>query len=231
MAAHARPQIEAYIGASGSGKGVSVKRRLSELQPSRLIVWDARDEYAAHAPAVRTLPELVRAVGQAGDGPVRVRYVPGATVNLREAFGVVCRLAFAAGRLVYVAEELSTVTTPSWAPPAWRMCTTQGRHQRLHLIGVTQRPALIDKTFLANATRVRCGVLGYRADRVAMAAELDVSPAELAGLQASPQGSGARLVMLERDRQAGRLEWVELTVSRGGAVAEKRRRVTSAPLR
>lgn len=231
MAAHQRPAIEAYIGASGSGKGVSIKRRLNELQPPRLIVWDARDEYAAHAPAVRTLPELVRQVAAAGAGPVRVRYVPGAAVNVREAFAVVCRLAFQSGRLVFLAEELSTVTSPSWAPPAWRMCITQGRHQALHVIGATQRPALIDKTFLANATRVRCGVLGYRADRVAMAAELDVSPAELARLQAVGQGSGARLVMLERDRQAGRLEWVELTVSRGGQVQERREKHRPAPLR
>lgn len=216
-------RIEAYIGASGSGKGVSIKRRLSELRPARLLIWDARAEYGAHAQAVTDLGELVRHVARAGAGPFKLRYVPGPRVKLPEAFGIVCRLAFQAGGLVFLAEELSDVTTASHAPPAWRQITTQGRHRGLHVLGAAQRPSLIDKTFLANCTLIRCGALGYEADRRAMAVELD-APAGLVQALDSIQrpGGGVELRMLERDRSARTLAAVTLTVSRAGRVTERR---------
>ncbi len=232
MGVSERAQVEAFIGASGSGKGVSIKRRLGELAPSRLIIWDARAEYGAHAQAVSDLGALVRMAARAGDaGAIRARYVPGAGVKLAPAFELVCALAFRLGRCVFVAEELSDTTTASYAPPAWRQCTTQGRHRGLHLIGATQRPALVDKTFLANATRVRCGVLGYRADRAAMAAELDCSPELIEGLESlelEGREGGARLQMLERDRHRRTLEHVTLTVFRGGKTTETRAPVSAA---
>lgn len=218
-----RAQIEAYIGASGSGKGVSIKRRLSELKPPRLLIWDARAEYGAQAQGVNDLGELVRHVARAGAGPFRLRYVPGPRVKLPEAFGIVCRLAFQAGGLLFLAEELSDVTTAGWAPPAWRQITTQGRHRGLHVLGAAQRPSLIDKTFLGNCTLIRCGALGYEADRRAMALELDAPLALVQALESvQAPGGGVALRMLERDRAARSLSAVTLTVSRAGRVTERR---------
>jgi hypothetical protein len=228
-----RAQIEAYIGSSGSGKGVSIKRRLAELQPKRLLIWDPRDEYAAHAQPYRTLPSLIAAWSKAGkDGPCRARYVPGPDVKLADAFAIVCKLAFALGGLVLLAEELSDVTTPGYAPPAWRQITTQGRHKGLHVLGAAQRPALIDKTFLGNCTRIRCGQLVYAADRKAMAAALDCAEPLVAELESVELDSGgARLEMLERDRSRRVLERVTLTVARGGRTTEKRVGAVPNPLR
>lgn len=204
--ARGEPRIEAYIGASGSGKGVSIARRLRELKPPRLIVWDPRGEYADHARQVTALPELVRIVGKAGaSGGFRVRYVPGPSVKLSEAFGLVCTLAFRAGSCVFVAEELSDVTTASLAPPAWRQCITQGRHQALHVIAAAQRPALIDKTLLGNCTYIRCFTLRYREDRQAMARAMDVDEARITEL-VTTHGEGATVIRyLERDFRAQRI--------------------------
>lgn len=169
-----KPKIEAFIGSSGSGKGVSVNARLRELKPPRLLIWDPRDEYGKHAPGYDRLSYLVGAFKHAKGGPVRARYVPGAGVKLDEAFGIVCKLAFEAGNLVFVAEELSDVTTAGRAPAAWRQVITQGRHKGLHVIGAAQRPALIDKTFLGNCTYVRVFSLRYAEDRAAMCKALDL---------------------------------------------------------
>jgi hypothetical protein len=228
-----RAQIEAYIGATGSGKGVSIKRRLAELQPKRLLIWDPRDEYAAHAQPYRTLPSLIAAWQKAGrEGPCRARYVPGPDVKLADAFAIVCKVAFACGSLVLLAEELSDVTTPSHAPPAWRQINTQGRHKGLTVLGAAQRPALIDKTFLGNCTRIRCGALVYREDRKAMASALDCREELLADLGSveRPEG-GASIEMLERDRHRRTLEAVTLTVARGGRTTEKRSAPPQNPLR
>lgn len=197
-----KPSIEAYIGASGSGKGVSITRRLRELKPPRLIVWDPRDEYREFGTAHTALPGLVRAVSQAGKGPLRVRYVPGASVKLADAFGIVCRLAFSAGNCVLLAEELSDVTDASRAPPAWRQCITQGRHQGLQIIGAAQRPALIDKTFLGNATYIRCFTLRYAEDRRAMARAMDLPEARISALDTTDDGRRVVISYVERDFRA-----------------------------
>jgi hypothetical protein len=203
--ARGEPRIEAYIGASGSGKGVSIARRLKELRPRRLIVWDPRGEYAEHAEPVGTLPELVRRVSRAGPRGFRVRYVAGPSVKLSEAFGLVCTLAFRSGDAVFVAEELSDVTSASLAPPAWRQCITQGRHQGLHVIAAAQRPALIDKTLLGNCTYIRCFTLRYREDRAAMARALDVDEARITELVTTYTEGTTTIRFLERDFRAGKL--------------------------
>ncbi|MFT3665571.1 hypothetical protein [Piscinibacter sp.] len=209
-----RPRIEAYIGASGSGKGVSVNARLRELTPRRLLIWDPRNEYDAYARAVHSLPELVKAFQKAGAGGVRVRYVPGAALKLDDAFDVVCKLAFNAGELVFVAEELSDVTTASRAPASWRQVITQGRHRALHVLGCAQRPALIDKTFLGNATYIRCFTLRYDDDRRAMAKALDVPQAQVDALETVETEKHTTIRYIERDFRAKVLRTAQIRLAR-----------------
>lgn len=197
-----KPKIEAYIGASGSGKGVSVNARLRELKPPRLLVWDPRDEYKGHARPFTSLSALVKAFQQAGGRPIRARYIPGAALKLPDAFGIVCKLAFNAGELVFLAEELSDTTSASHAPAAWRQVITQGRHRGLHVIGCAQRPALIDKTFLGNATYIRCFTLRYHDDRQAMAKALDVPLQRITELQTTETERRTDIHYLERDFRA-----------------------------
>lgn len=211
------PKIEAYIGASGSGKGVSINRRLAELKPERLIIWDPRDEYGKHAPKHSTLSGLVGAVRYARGGKVRVRFVPeGDVKKLADPFAFVCQLAFKAGNLVFLAEELSDVTTASHAPAAWRQVITQGRHQALHVIGAAQRPAVIDKTFLGNCTYVRCFGLRYEADRKAMAAALDVPLSDVSELKTVKAGGRVTINYLERDFRADVLQKGQIKLTAKG---------------
>ena len=205
MAVTNKPRIEAYIGASGSGKGVSINRRLDDLKPARLIIWDPRNEYGTRAPAVTNMAEAVSVIRGARGGPFRVRYVPGPSMPLERAFDVMCKAAFAAGNLVFLAEELSDVTTAARAPASWRQVITQGRHQGLHVIGAAQRPALIDKTFLGNCTYIRCFTLRYREDRRAMAAALDVDEDQVTALKTSETPWGVLINYIERDFREDRL--------------------------
>lgn len=199
-----KPRIEGYIGASGSGKGVSINKRLAELKPARLLIWDPRGEYDKHARPFFSLAELVKAFNQAGGRPIRARFVPGGSVPLQKSFELVCKLAFNAGELVFLGEELSDVTTASWAPPAWKQCITQGRHRALHIIGSVQRPALVDKNFLGNCTYIRCFTLRYDDDRRAMAKALDVSQAQIDALETvEDEARGVTTInYIERDFRA-----------------------------
>lgn len=192
-----KAQIEAYIGSTGSGKGVSIKVRLVGLCDLPLIIWDPRDEYGAQAVKVTAagLVEAGRKI-KAGQGRgVRVRFVHDGKSNIAKAFAMVCDVAFRAGNCVFMAEELSDVTTASLAPPEWKRCITQGRHQGLVILGAAQRPALIDKTFLGNCTYIRCFMLRYAADRKAMAEAMDVDPSIIQDLATTDDEDEGRPVI------------------------------------
>ncbi len=200
-----KPQIEAYIGASGSGKGVSIKERLKALKGVPLLIWDPRDEYGEYAPAV-SMRGMVDAGRSIKAGKARkARFVHDGKSPIAEAFAAVCAIAFAAGGCVFLAEELSDVTTASLAPPEWKRVITQGRHQGLIVLGAAQRPALIDKTFLGNCTYIRCFNLRYAEDRKAMAKAMDVPEADIQALETvDDEDEGkptitTRITYMERD--------------------------------
>lgn len=172
--------------ASQMGKGVWIKQQLRAMRPARLLIWDYLGEYGDFAKAVTTLPALAGAVVAAKSGPVAVRYMPRCedSKRLRVEFSAFCAIAYAAVGAVVVCEELSMVTTASFAPPAWgKLCTMGVHHQRLHVIGVSQFPAQVDMSYRGSCTLLHVGALRADVHRVAMARELDVSPAEILALE------------------------------------------------
>jgi hypothetical protein len=197
MAAHLEAHIWAVLGASGTGKGLWTKDQLKRLNPSRLVVFDFMNEYDAHAKRIATTDELRLAMLSAGDGGLRARYVPrgSTTKQLRREFEAVCELVFAWGNCVFVPEELANVTAPGWAPAAWRRMTSSGRHQAVHVVGTSQTPALVDKTFLGNATLIHCCALREYSHRLAVARAMDIDPDRIAKL--------VKLEWIEKDFSSG----------------------------
>lgn len=193
-----RPDIRAYIGATGSGKGVSVRDHLAADKPRRLLVWDPLGEYGSFVTV--TTGELADLARRAIPPTFRVAYWPGNDpTKYAERFALFCRIAFAAGDCTMLVEELADVTGPSYAPPAWRRCTTQGRHRGLRIIAASQRPAQVDKQFLGGCTYIRCFTLRYPADRAAMAACMDVPLSEIASLVTVEKGNVTTINFIERD--------------------------------
>lgn len=196
--------IVAVIGASGTGKGLWVKARLQADKPARLVAWDFMDEYGDFAKRVSSLAALRAAMVKAGTGPGRFRYVPrgAGEKELRKEFEAVCELVYAWHDCTFLAEELANVTTPGWAPAAWRKMTTSGRHAGIVVYGMTQTPALVDKTFLGNATLIHCCALREYGHRVAVARSMDVDEARIAEL--------VKLQWLEKDFTNGQVRdgWV-----------------------
>lgn len=221
------------MAASGTGKGLWVKAQLSTLKPPRLVIWDFKDEYGDHARMVPTLGQVLNAMRKAGaDGPLRIRYRPRSFGDkaMRREFEALCSLVQAWGRCCYLVEELSNVTMPSWAPPAWRMMASGGRHELIHLIGVSQNPASIDKMFLSNCTLIHVGPLHEEAHRNAVEKSMDVMPGSLADL--------VKFQWIEKNRDTGEFSSGAVTVKGctpppAPAIPQRRRRglrlVESAP--
>ncbi|RKQ61161.1 hypothetical protein C8E02_0928 [Vogesella indigofera] len=174
--------IEAVMGASGSGKSHYVKSQVKRLKPKRLVIWDAREEYGELATPTSRLADVL--AGLRSGKRVKLAYRPKTMDEkaLKEKFAALCQLVFAAGDVLFIAEELSDVTSPSHAPGAWRQISTQGRHRGLMVYGTSQRPASIDKHFLGNATHVRTHRLNYQPDRINLAQFLDLPLADITAL-------------------------------------------------
>lgn len=177
MAVDNEARIWAVLGQSGTGKGLWIKRELKRLKPKRIIILDPMDEYGAFAKPVG-MGEMSAGVIAAGTAkPFAYRYVFPAACNqqqLARVFDHACKLAYAAQDCAFLVEELSLFTTPSWAPPTWaRMCNS-GRHQGVWVIGCSQFPAQVDKSFLSNATMVHTGWLAEEPHQKAVARRLGI---------------------------------------------------------
>lgn len=179
MAVDRKAQIWAVMGQSGTGKGVWIKSELRRLKPKRIIILDPQDEYGAFAQVV-SAGELARIVAAAGTAkPFAVRYVfPKSCTadHFKRIFNLACKLAYAVGDCAFLVEELSNFTTASYGPPLWRRMCNSGRHEGVWVIGCSQFPAQVDKSFLSNATMVHCGWLGEEPHRKAIAQRMDVHP-------------------------------------------------------
>lgn len=196
-----RPDIRAYIGATGSGKGVSIREHLTRDKPQRLVIWDPLSEYGKFAHQVNRLSSLAQAVKAQ---KFAVAFAPGANPKaFPEKFAMFCRIAFAAGNLKMLVEELADVTGPSFAPLEWRRCTTQGRHRGLKIVAASQRPAQVDKQFLGGCTYIRCFTLRYPADRTAMAGAMDLPVTDIASLSTVETATGTVITYVEKDFRVG----------------------------
>lgn len=207
-----RPDLRAYIGSTGSGKGVSVREHLKATKPERLVVWDPLHEYGGFGRSVSSVAELCQALkGQR----FAVCFNPGPDVTTyADKFDLVCRAVFAAGNCTFLVEELSQVTRASWAPQSWRNVTKRGRHQGLRVIACTQRPADTDKDFFGGLTYCRVFQLRFRADRAVMADLLDVPLAEVSALSTVESDTGTVINCWERDFRTGQSGKKTMTLKR-----------------
>lgn len=220
MAADRKGQSWAILAASEMGKGVWLKGVLRADRPSRLAIWDTNDEYDGIAREVDTFSALLRAIAR----PVfRVRYVPKAKKDkdLRAEFETFCTIVYAAAESTIVVEELADVTSPSFAPPAWRKLNTRGRHhQGLTIYYASQSPAFIDKSSLGNATHMHVGYLGEPNHRAAAAAHMGCRAEDIDALT---QGEYIEYVKATKVRTIG-------AVTIPGGVSKERAAVPHVPL-
>lgn len=200
MAADRKGQSWAILAASEMGKGVWLKAQLRATRPARLVIWDTNDEYDQAARLAGTMFEVLQALQR---DRFAVRYVPKAKKpkDLAAEFEAFCLIVYAAVGAVIVVEELADVTSPSYAPPAWRRLNTRGRHhQGLTLYWCSQSPAFIDKASLGNATHMHVGYLGEPRHRQAAAAHMGCSADDIDALR---QGEFIEYVKATKDRSIG----------------------------
>ncbi len=195
--------IHAVLGSSGGGKTTHAKGRIQKRKRRRSMIWspkEAKDNYAGWYPgsivtsSTAEVLEIVKAAGKRGE--FHVVFKP--TLNRKQdeaQFDVFCRIALAAENLLFLGDELHTVTRGSWSPDGWAKLVMMGRASAVEIWGLSQRPASIDKNFLGNCSTVHTRRLSYPEDAKAVAKSLGVSPAEVSALTG--------YMWLERDNMTG----------------------------
>ena len=177
--------IVAVIGASGAGKTTYVMREIAKAKPKRVLIWDTKGEFAdeGHAQRVESLSDLIRLTK--GKASFKLALVPyGAGKDLIQLFDLFTRLAHALGNLTVICEELSDVCRGgSCSAAGWRKCITQGRTAGLVIYALSQRPTLMDKDTLANASKIRCGRLGWKTDAKMLAPVMWCEESDLINLK------------------------------------------------
>lgn len=212
-----RADIRAFVGATGSGKGVGIREHLKAEAPARLIVFDPMHEYADIGQVVSTVSGVLLAMGKA---KFRVVWQPGDDTDyegkkFKADFAIFCKAAFQVGDLTMLVEELELVTKATWAPAAWRNCTKRGRHQGLRIMAATQRPADADKAFWSSCTYIRCHALRETGDGDRMAKVLKVPYEVIDGLATvTVSDTQTRITYFEKDFNAGTSGQKTITLTR-----------------
>lgn len=182
-------KVVGVMGATGCGKSYYLRRMLARPARKRTLIWspkEAIDRYAdlyASSVVCTTASAVLNALKRAGKGPVHIVFVP--TLNRKKdqaLFGVVCKMAMLAGNITVVAEEVHTVTMPSWAPDGWSELIMMGRGYGVEVFALSQRPASIDKDFFSNMSLLHVGRMNFDDDVKTCAKALRVPVADVANL-------------------------------------------------
>lgn len=163
-----RAEVWLVCGSTGSGKSHAIKARIAR-EPC-VMVFDVKNEYGS-LPGFRTAHSRAEFVGLARGGG-RVAW----PATSPEDFEFFCRVVWARADCLVIVEELASVTAPGKACGTWHLIISQGRGFGIRTIGITQRPAEIDKTLVGNASLIRTHQLTRAKDRKYVADELDIDP-------------------------------------------------------
>lgn len=194
--------IVAVMGGSGSGKSAFIKQEIKRLKPNRLIIFDVMHEYGHFGDVANTCLQAAKIVKK---NSFKLIFQP-SSAAINSQFEFICKLAFSLEFCMLIVEELNRVTQPTSAPPAWRDCTSRGRHKGMIIFGASQHPASVDKDFFGNATTIRTGRLNYAAHIKTMANILKVKNSEIDTL--------LPLEFIERDMNTGETVRGKLSFSR-----------------
>jgi hypothetical protein len=177
--------IVVMVGATGSGKSSAIYYHLRQAPPVRLMVFDPGEDYTALGAVFRDYRRLYAYMIKAGQGPCAAVFVPSLDQEReRYQFNWFCHIAFAAGNVTVIADELEDVMLPTWAPGGWRLLVRKGRKRGVRIVAASQRPAGLEKRVWSFATVVRSGVLDDGNDAAVVAERLRVHPHDILALPA-----------------------------------------------
>ncbi len=182
-----KPFRWAVFGATGTGKSAWTLQQLASMRPHRLMVWDPKHDHVLQGlgTGYKVWAEFVRACKAKA---FQARYLMDHDSDQHEQFAAFCTLAYREGNVVLFVDELAEVTQASRAPAAWKKIVNTGRSyddgtKSISIIGASQTPTEVDKSFLNNCDLIHTGRLGNVAAAKTFAQQWGINAAEITNLQ------------------------------------------------
>lgn len=142
------------FGKRGSGKSELAKKlssdRIRSGGPQRLLIYDTLGEYTDGV-IVSDLMLLRDYWKKVYRGNFRIIYQP---VDPEGDFDSVCREVCKCEDLTFLVEEMDRFARPLALSRQFKEIVQRGRHYRVELIGITQRPHGIDKLLTSQAKQM-----------------------------------------------------------------------------
>lgn len=172
-------ELVAICGRRGSGKTTLAKHLIRSAR--KLVAFDPMAEYGSARGWMRVEDRkgLLDAMRRRWHQGFKIAYTPAA--DHMAALHYTCDLIWRAQSVYIDADprpltlviEEANLSLPNRPLPASRQgalrCTLQGRHRGIEIVAVTQRPALLNADFRANAARLYVFPLAYADDIDAVA--------------------------------------------------------------
>lgn len=140
--------ITLIFGKRGSGKSFLTRKMIQDLK--RLLIYDSIGEYTQGV-IITDLVQLKEFWGKVYPGNFRIIYQP---VDPEGDFDSLCCEVCACKNLTFVVEELDRYARPLAMSRPFKEVVQRGRHYRVELIGITQRPHGIDKLLTSQAKQM-----------------------------------------------------------------------------
>ena len=146
-------KIICIFGRRGTGKTYLAHKLISGKR--RVLVFDPLGQFKGER-EFRTIPELARhclenRLREDKVKPFALIYRPR---QARAEFPFIARVACEVGALCLLAEEISWAISPARMDPAIENLIRYGRHQDVELIGISRRPAEVNRDLTANANEI-----------------------------------------------------------------------------
>lgn len=166
----------ALIGRSGCGKSY-LGEMIHKIYP-RVVIFDSLNEYPKTDTDIYTWEDFASFI-RGADELTRFKRIVRFHIdekNSLEYFEMYMRALYELGDVMVVIEETQDYCSANKIGHYFKKTLTSGRHRGLSFIFTTQRPALINKTVLAQCTHVFVGNLIDRNDNEVMAKMMGTKP-------------------------------------------------------
>lgn len=143
-----KAKITAIFGRTGSGKTYLVKRILDRRKKENLIIWDFIGEYKDGLifQDLRTLIKYLKHKISKKEQIKAIVRIP------KKDFDKLCMIVLKTRKVIFLIEELGSVTSANFCPEYLEELVRYGRHRDIELIATSKRPAECSRFYTSQAT-------------------------------------------------------------------------------
>ena len=143
-------KITIILGKRGSGK-TTLTKSLIEGYNKNIIIWDFIGEYKGAV--IKTFDSFCWYISQRIIDEKRINIILRLPI---EDFDAVCGVIYIIGKMLFVIEEIDSVSSAFYVPKGLGYLIRYGRHREVSMIATSRRPADVPRLLTSQANTLYC---------------------------------------------------------------------------